>query len=338
MGKKAGLLWAFCLLLFTACDTVQYFAVETQMPATARYTLLNPVVVVANNSVLQPADSGVAYYIGARQLQHTSLPKDSAFSLFFTAFVEELGTSTQFQEVLTYDAALRTDSEYLGIRSLSNSKANQLLSGAQAQMLVTVDRLLFTVTQRLVGEHAFFTGIDIEAAVDISLYNGETGAVQSYTIADTLNYSNYVGQDRELFLFDLPNYLLLTLAENLAYKTSHLLVPYVQYAERLFYTGIQSDMRTAYAYAKNENWTKAAEVWTKIYEQSKGKARGMAAINRATVEELQNGYTTALAWVDKAIEAYKQEKPEKVKAEMEYALQYRKTLQGLRESLLHLKY
>ena len=53
-------------------------------------------------------------------------------------------------------------------------------------------------------------------------------------------------------------------------------------------------------YAKEENWSKAVELWKQTYETKKGKQKMYAAYNTALGYEMQDSIDTALEWALKA--------------------------------------
>ena len=59
-------------------------------------------------------------------------------------------------------------------------------------------------------------------------------------------------------------------------------------------------MRDAAVYAKEENWSKAVELWKQTYETKKGKQKMYAAYNTAFGYEMQDSIDTALEWALKA--------------------------------------
>ena len=59
-------------------------------------------------------------------------------------------------------------------------------------------------------------------------------------------------------------------------------------------------MRDAAIYAKEENWSKAIELWEQTYETKKGKQKMYAAYNAALGYEMQDSIDTALEWALKA--------------------------------------
>ena len=59
-------------------------------------------------------------------------------------------------------------------------------------------------------------------------------------------------------------------------------------------------MRDAAVYAKEENWSKAVELWKQTYETKKGKQKMYAAYNTALGYEMQDSIDTALEWALKA--------------------------------------
>ena len=71
-------------------------------------------------------------------------------------------------------------------------------------------------------------------------------------------------------------------------------------SNRYLFSGGSVNMRDAAVYAKEENWSKAVELWKQTYETKKGKQKMYAAYNTALGYEMQDSIDTALEWALKA--------------------------------------
>ena len=78
------------------------------------------------------------------------------------------------------------------------------------------------------------------------------------------------------------------------------LLPYWKTSNRYLFSGGSVNMRDAAVYAKEENWSKAVELWKQTYETKKGKQKMYAAYNTALGYEMQDSIDTALEWALKA--------------------------------------
>lgn len=323
------------LLALASCATTERVTVETKIPGEVVFPVVSPRVVVVNNAAVQPPDNGVEYLLGNKVLRGYVLSKDSAYQVFTNALGEFLDGTGFFEEVFIYNEPVRTDAAFLQSRPIDPVKAGEIADDVNADALILADRLLFQLSQQIVGSDAYFSSIEVFCHGDFSIYSAAKGEItHTFNVVDSLKFNDYVGSDTTLFLRKIPRSLLLASAMRVAEKVGEKCAPHWEYSERLFYTGFDSRMRTAYAYAKKGRWPQAVEQWTDIYNNSDRKRRGMAAVNIATAEEINNSYTSALSWVDRALNAYSEENPGKVEEETKYAAEYRERLERLRRGVL----
>jgi len=337
--KVVHIVFLALLFLLVSCESTQYFSVETTIPGEIIFPILSPRVVVVNNAVAQPADNGVEHFLGSKQLENHPLSKDSVYKAFIHSLADILSESTFFDEVLIYNEPTREDRVFLLPRRIDIEKAAKITKDVDADALLLVDRLLFKYSQRLVGNDSYFSSTRLICDGEFSVYFAdEEEIVHTFSLSDTVKFNNYVGSDTTLFFEKIPQQLLKISAERMAEKVADKYAPHLRYSERLLYVSFNSQMKTAHAFFKKGNIEEAIDVWTKIYlKPGNNIQRGKAAINIATIEEMNSSYTAALAWVDKALEAYSLEKPQKAKEEKKYANYYKNELEALRQSLLLLR-
>lgn len=326
------------LLALSSCETAQYFAVETIVPAEFTFPVPSPRIVVVNNAVTQPEDKGVEYLAGSRPLKGYTLQKDSAHWTFINSLGDYLNEANFFEEVLVYNIATKEGEAFLSSLPIRQEKAEQIVDEVNADALLLTDRLLFNLSQQIIGTDSYFSSIEIVCEGTFSLYDGLKKKISPpLVLSDTLKFSNYVGYDTILFLKKIPEVLLMESARKMAEKVTERYAPHWRSSTRVYYAGSDSRMKTAFAYAKNNRVPEAIALWEEIYSTTESnKRKGMAAINIAVAQEMAIGYTPAIEWVEKALNAYSKEKPDKVKEERQFATAYKKELEQLRRNILRL--
>jgi TPR repeat protein len=56
---------------------------------------------------------------------------------------------------------------------------------------------------------------------------------------------------------------------------------------------------------REHDWTTAATLWQRVYDQKKGKLRRLAAFNLALYHEMQDELPEALTWIERAADGVK---------------------------------
>ncbi len=322
--KRIHSILLFIVFVFFSCETPRYFSIEVQQPADVTFPVSSPKVVVVNNAVVQPENTGVIYKIGKNVMPPYALPKDTAHWACINYLGEELQKTGYFKDVLVYNYSLRNDDNFLQIEEIDPEKVEEIADGAQADALISVDKLLFKLTQTLLGDDYVHCSAQIEYIINYSVYiPGKEKPMMSSVLSDTLRYNDYMENDSAFVLKELPEALLMQTAWNISHEAALHFAPHWISSERLIYTGMSAQMKTAYAFATKNKWEEAGNVWKKLYESGKSKKqKGMIAINIAVSEEMQDRYSSALEWIKKARECYAQEKTPNVKEESAYADRY----------------
>ena len=324
----------FTVFVFAACNTTQNFTIETQMPAEVTFPVPSPRVVLANNAVIQPPKSGVELMYGKTHQAGYSLLKDSAHWACINYLGKELYDSNYFDDVLIYNYTLREDDSYLSTQPIAPNQITDITEDADADALISIDRLLFNVSQTILGNEYPFVSIEVTCRADFSVYlPGQSAPIASFSVADSLKFNDFVNNDSLLVYQHIPLNLLNRSASFIAEAATRKLAPYWEQSNRTIYSGIDSKMKQAFAYCKRNRWEEAVAIWENVYQYDKNqKKRGRAAINMAFSNELNDQYETALEWVNKALKAYDTQKPSGIQAEKEFALQYQEILRKRKET------
>jgi hypothetical protein len=304
--------------------------IETQTPAAVTFPVKSPAVVVVNNALVQPRDAGITVQYNGKTLPEQILQKDSVQLSFFDFFASSLDESHYFRDVLMYNAPLRSDRDFLSTKKISPEKVREITEAVDADGLISIDRLLFDVTHEIhdIQDNAGVFTL-VAGKVEMSAHiPGRELASATVDVIDTLRFRRYVEADSLLVFKHLPEHFLENEAHALAEKATKCFAPYWTPSERVLYTGMDSRMKSAYAYVQKNRWKEAVDIWKELYKNESGKKKkGMIAINIALSEEMRDRYSSALEWVDKALSLYALEHPFKVEEETEFAGKYRKRLE-----------
>ncbi len=321
-----------CFFIFfsflSSCETKHYFVLETQQPAAITFPIVSPNIVIVNNAVIQPANSGIDYWAGNKYLSGHTLSKDSIHYYFIDLLAQYLDETHFFNDVLIYNNPLREDGSFLSSQPIPLDTILKITGNVQADVLISVDNLLFNISQILIGNEYIYSSIKTNGKVSLSIYFPGQQAESSFVLTDSIKFGDFLNNDTTLMFKKIPEQLLREIAVNLSRKAVNHFVPYWSHSERVIYTGTDSEMKSAFAYAKKTHWDKASEIWENIFIYDKNnKRKGMSAMNIALSEEMKDQYTTALEWVKKAIDCYEKEKPASITEEYDFAMNYKKILE-----------
>jgi tetratricopeptide (TPR) repeat protein len=302
--------------------------IEKQKPAavTLPANIVNGIVVVNNTQGVN-----VTFEYNNRDLSGAILQKDTVFAIFHDCLASALDETEYFRNVLLYHVPLKDDSTYLSFEKIPSEKVMEITRKVSAGGLMSIDRLSLDIneTVRDIEYNNLFVNATIKSSIKISVYiPDEEMPLTSFILADSIRINQIVEPYSSLVLQYLPRQFMEQSAYRLSRKAATCLVPYWSSSERVLYEGMDSRMKSAYAYMQKEYREKAVDIWEKLYDSEKNnKKRGMIAINIALSEEMCDRYTEALIWVKKALDLYASEKPSKVANEILFAQYYQNELE-----------
>ncbi len=303
---------AFLLLicLFTACSQMRYIGIETYNPAEITYPENVRKILIVNNAVPQPEDSGYEYKI-AGIIQDTAKAKaDSAIVYACKALGTAIFETDFFNDVLLFHENTRKDDAFLTDVKLTQEQVQALCKETGADAVISFDRLLFDMDKVVAGSsYNYLIGmIDIRIRGVLRSYLPERNTPQATVLlSDSIFWAEQAGDMKILdLILPTPDNALQTAGEFIGNKSYSIFVPHWNRETRWYYTGSGARWKEASAYASNEKWENAAGRWQYIYDNSTGwKDKARAASNLALYYELKEDLSTALEWVSKSYEFYK---------------------------------
>ncbi len=304
--------------------------IETRAPAQITFPLNIANIIVVNNAVPQSPENGVECIVSNKAIEDYKLSKDSAVMDAVEALAGMIYESKYFNKTLIYNKPVRTDNEYLAIKPIAQSNVKNIVSNADADAVIALERLLFHVTQniKIITSNYVLTDFNIRATGNFSAYlPDKTKPMATFVIQDSLKFYDYLYTDSLTLLKLLGEDLLSECAREISFKASKYFVPYWETSERILYTNsFNSQMKEALAYAKKDSWKEAFEIWSDINErETKQPNKANLLINIAISYEMRDLLDKALEMTDKAIEYYNQEQ-NKYSKELDFANRYRNIL------------
>lgn len=314
---------AFCLIifigLFTACSQIRYFGIETFKPAEVTYPAEVKKILIVDNAVPQPSDSGYDYILHGVVQDTCRAKADSAIYYACRTLGTTIAETEFFQDVLLFHDRTREDDGFLVDTKLTQKQVQALCEETGADAVISFDRLLFSMT-KLVSKY--------EDNVLYGIINVKvTGVVRSYhpsrenpQLSVLVEDSIFWGQDAvRLDILDqlLPkaDEALKIAGEYIGEKVHTMFIPHWSREVRWYYTGMGSRWKEASVYATNGKWEEAFAKWDNIYKKtSNWKNKAKLASNIALYYELSGDMENALEWSKTSYDLFKEHAPEEDKS------------------------
>lgn len=304
----------FCLILLagllSGCSQMRFLGIETYKPAAVSYPAEVHKVLVVNNAVPQPSDSGYEYFLGGVRQDTCRANADSALFDACRALGKAIVETDFFQDVLLYHENTREDDSFLSDTKLTQEQVASLCEETDADAVISLDRLLFDMKKQVVA----FAGGYLYGQVDVRM----SGTVRSYLPARETPQATVLVEDSLFWQQDAPALDLLdqvlpgpddALREAGNYiggKVYSMFVPHWDRETRWYYTGTGTRWQEATAFAAKEKWEDAREKWNTIYERSSGwKTKAKTAANIALYYEMSGDMDKALEWAGKSLDLFK---------------------------------
>ncbi|MDL2208245.1 DUF6340 family protein [Parabacteroides sp. OttesenSCG-928-O15] len=296
--KQVGLLAVLCLL--SACGSITYLDIETYNPATITFPEKVKNILVVNNAVPQAPGVGYELKIFGVEQDSCRAVADSALYYACKSLGDAIVEANYFGDVLLYNTPTRTDDLYLADEKLSPSKVNMLCRETGADAVVSFDRLLFQMKKNVMAyADGYVAGeAKVNAAGVIRVYLPERSSpMTTIMVSDSVTIFEMANDLKQLNeIIPSPDESLSIAGRVIGHNSYPLFVPYWQEEPRWYFKGNGARWKEASAYADTQKWDQAAELWTLLYQNSRGKARAKAASNMAFYEEMQGRFQKAYDW------------------------------------------
>ena len=301
--------WLFLVVcfvcLFSACNTVEYVGIETYNPAEVSFPSTVKKVLIVNNAVPQPDDTGYSYSLYGVKQDTARASADSAAFDACRALGESIVEDSFFEDVLLYHTCTREDNDYLTDKKLTAEAVRTLCEETGTDAVISFDRLLFQMNKDVWAfAEGFAAGtIDLKINGVVRCYlPGRERPLATVYVRDSLNWSETVENLEVLSYFlPLPNEVLRIGWQYIGMKTSPNFVPHWNNETRWLFKSAGARWKEAAAYAASEKWDDAASRWEYIYEYASGwKERAKAASNLALYHEMGTRLETSLDWAEKS--------------------------------------
>lgn len=289
---------------------MRYLGIETFNPSEVTYPQEVKKVLIVNNAVPQPPDSGYEYLLLGSIQDTCRANADSALVYACRSLGTAIFETDFFQDVLLYHDNTRTDNAFLEDRKLTQEQVQALCDETGADAVISFDRLLFDMVKTITNVSDIymlgFIDVKVKGVVRSYLPSRETPQA-SVLIEDSVYWAEEAGDLRVMqAILPTADMALRAAGEYIGSKMYSMFVPHWARENRWYYTGFGTQWKKATAYASSENWENAFQVWHSIHQNSSGwKTRAKTASNIALYYELSGDIAKALEWAEKAYDLYK---------------------------------
>lgn len=285
MKKRLGaVIITMCCL--TSCVSLQNVSFDELKPATITFSENVKTVAVVNNMPSTPEAYSNLLTLGY-------LEGDGKISA--EALATALADANYFNQVIICDSALQEGNES---HILTSGEIQDLADILGADLIFSLERIAIHTEKRdlyVQGSYEKWPVVYAKITPVLNVYSPlYSKPMHVLTVTDSLMWDM-----KAVILSDKE--LMEETARFVAYKLMPRLVPYWNTANRMYYSGVYTQLRNAGVAVEEHNWKEAAELWESFYRKTKSKKmKYKMAFNLALASEMAGNLEKAQQWLDKA--------------------------------------
>ncbi|WP_297902617.1 DUF6340 family protein [uncultured Parabacteroides sp.] len=305
--------------LLSACNTINYVGIETYNPAEVTFPENVAKVLIVNNAVPQPENTGYEYVLRGETQDTCKAKVDSALFDACRTLGEAIVEASYFNDVLLYHDAVRKDNLAHQDTKLTQEQVESLCNETGADAVISIDRLLFDMKKNIstLGERYIMGVIDVRMAGVVRSYMPDREApLATIHMKDSIYWAESADYMPVLDkILPSPENALRGAGEYFGAKVYTNFVPHWEKEVRWYFTGMGARWKEASAYATNEKWDMAEERWSQLYQGTENwKSRAKAASNLALCNEMKGDLKEAYEWAHKSYDLFKRNYGDKGKS------------------------
>ena len=295
--------------LLMSCGGINYVGIETCNPGEVTFPPQVKKILMVNNALPQPDDSGYAYtLLGAKQDTATARADSALFDLC-RACGHAILDASYFEDVLLLHDPLREKETGLADVKLTQHQVTDLCEANEVDAIVSLDKMLFYMDKRIenIGGGFLSGEISVKMSGIMRAYLPErTQPLATVLIEDSVRFEQIADNLRLLNLYlPIADDALRIAGDYLGDKVATYFVPHWNEENRWFYSSANSRWKEAMAYASTGNWQEAEGIWKLLYQSSSSETkRAKLASNIALTEEMQGRLREAHDWANKAADLF----------------------------------
>jgi hypothetical protein len=302
-----NLLFITFLYVLTACSSVKFMTVETYNPAVITFPSDVRKALIVNNTIPQSQVPFAANLL--KRIDTMVIASGDVATVFCRTLGERIAESPYFDDVLLYEGSFRTDSFSWREAILTPADVRRLCDEQDVDVVVSLDRLLFSVEESIgnVDDFGLPAGLFLNVSVSGALcaYLPERDKPLSIIyLSDTVS-SNIVPYALDPFTPEDVRYALTEAFKGLADTYYTHFVPHWREDVRWYYVSSASRNKEAAAFMAVGKWDSAAAIWTSLYRAATSwQTKARLASNLAVCSEMTGGFVDALKWAELACQHF----------------------------------
>ncbi len=284
-------------------------SIEAYNPA--EITFPDPVktVLIVNNAVPQPPESGYEYSFKGVAQDTCKASADSALFAACRSLGKAIAEKDYFEDVLLYHDPVRTDDVYYSDKRLTQAQVRSLCRENEADAIISLDLLLFHMKKDVVllGDGYALGNIDVVMKGVVRTYLPDReNPLATVLVNDSIFWAEtgdlHTLQNR---LLPTPEEALIGGGEYIGEKILPNFVPHWRTDVRWYFNGASTIWKEASAFAAGDKWDRAFERWNTIHQRSRGwKDKAKTASNIALYYEVQEKLQEAYEWSQQSYELF----------------------------------
>lgn len=320
------------VFLFNACASIKEISIDTLRPAEVIYPAYTHKVVVVNNAVMQPYNIGHTITSFGNPAELCNMSTDSVMYDACQVLAQSLDEQKFFRKIAVANQPTRQDEAYFRDTKLTKEQVNTICNQAQADALISIDKMLFNGKLIVDSEAGYIMGsqrVDVTAVYRAYLPD-RVNPLATILINDSLEWLEAAPNLESIqAVLPSPNKALRITASYISSKVSENFVPHWITEKRSFYISTLSSWKEASVFASKGKWADAYDRWEVIYNQTKSETKqAKAASNLALSCEMAGAFDEALKWIILAIDHFEKAYPNQTNKQKSRALLYKEILEN----------
>lgn len=285
---------------FSSCTNRLYTSLDILRPAKIAFMPEVKHLLIVNNTVIQPANSGHKTFLLTENPKDISINTDSLSLFCLGALTESLKEKDFFTAIVLNEKSINSSTDFNIINSIPPETTKKLCETHQSEAILSLDKIKVNdqLSEYYIGENGtYLSSLELVYESSWSIHYPNSSQIANVQFKDTA-YWQSESYYRQQGLNGLPNRndALVDGALEVGRKSVNRFIPYWDKVDRYFYSSSNKDMKRGMDSVYVKNWKAAIQEWELALNKSK---------NNSTKAQLDNNIAIAyelLGDIDKALE------------------------------------
>jgi Family of unknown function (DUF6340) len=307
--RSKDLIIALSILSLTSCTTMQYTSLDVLKPAKVSFNVDANNILIANNSIIQPADLGHKTHAFNENEKNNTVKTDSLSIYCLGALTQELEAKNFFNSVQLSAKSMNRQLDFNRISPLKQDSIQNLCKRYNSNVILSLDKIF--VEDQLselyaIDNNDYLSSIEVKVKTFWSIRYPGSNQQTNVTFNDTV-YWQSTGETNAMATFKLPKRqdALVDAALNVGKKMTNRLIPYWEKADRYFFIYPNKQLKQGMDSVYVKNWKGAITIWESLIAKNKNSyLQAIAKNNLAICYELDGNIEKAFDYATQAYYGY----------------------------------